>query len=141
MRAIHVITAILACVAAGCSDFMNPKDSSDQAAAQNATVIEVPGAEAYCDLGDVRRKSERYVTFAIRNDEDKVVCIEKIRSDCECLLAVNPPAQLEPRSVTEIKIRFTAPDIITTYKTRLVLVTDDPMRKYIMLHVHARIIY
>ncbi|MFA6133748.1 MAG: DUF1573 domain-containing protein [Phycisphaerae bacterium] len=97
------------------------------------------GTEATCNLGEIRKDSKHTVTFTIENPSGRTVRISKIRGDCGCITAVNPPKELAATGATRVKVKFVAPNVAVPYVSRLILVTDDPRRKQISLWVKCRV--
>jgi hypothetical protein len=100
-----------------------------------ARPVRVDGNMATHELGKVRADSVHLVVFAIENAKDTAVPIRQIRGDCECISAVDPPAELAAKAATRVTARFVVPRVKGTYGSELFVITEDPLRRIIRLRV------
>ena len=100
--------------------------------------VAVEGNYAFHDLGPVPPESAHQVVFAIHNPTDRAVTIQRIGSDCPCTSAVAPPSQLPAATVTNITVRVVSPKANVSFRTQLILETDDPQRPLIRLEVRSQ---
>lgn len=140
-----VIAGVAIAGLAGCDKRNSPAAAPDGAslsapAEPPRISLAANAAEAECDLGRVPAEGERHVVFLVENSLDRPVAIQRIRSDCGCLTAVKPPAELAPGVVTPVTLKFVAPNEAIPYLTKIILVTDDPQRRYISLSVRSQIV-
>ena len=119
---ILILLSMLVAAATGCQ----PTDP--------AKVI-VDGAEGLIDLGDVPLRSVHRVVFAVDNSSDRPLGISSVRSDCDCIEAIDPPHYLAPNATTDVHVRFRAPGAALSYQTEVILVTDHVDRPFIRLKV------
>ena len=99
--------------------------------------VAVEGNYAFHDLGPVPPESAHQVVFAVDNPTDRAVTIH-ISSDCPCTSAVEAPSQLPPGTATDITMQVVSPKASVSFRTQLILMTDDPQRPIIRLEVRSQ---
>jgi hypothetical protein len=52
------------------------------------------------DLGEIPVKSVHKLSFDVVNGSDRPITIKKIRTDCKCIRAVDPPEVIRPEGRT-----------------------------------------
>jgi hypothetical protein len=100
--------------------------------------ISVEGTEGSIDLGNVTPGSVHQMIFLVPNPAGKPLAVTKIRSDCACIRAIDPPQTIPAGGQEPVQVRYEAPKQEIPYKTRLILVTDSPDRRIISLWVKSR---
>jgi len=113
-------------------------DSLEPTAGGTHVVSLSPSANnAAHDFGYVKCKRKRSVVFKIPNRSDESVKIRKVRSECKCMLAPDPPKALAPGAKTSIRVDFVAPDKPMRYSKRILLQTESSERPTIVLRIEA----
>jgi hypothetical protein len=117
-----------------------PAAASRPAATDNSgdtLTISISGDKASHDFRYVKPKAKRSVIFAIPNKSGAPLKITKVRSECKCMLAPDPPKELVAKGATPIRIDFIAPDKPMRYSKRILVQTNDPDRAMIVLRIEA----
>ena len=99
--------------------------------------VSVSGDKAAYDFGYIKYKHKRSVIFNIPNNTKAPLKIRKVRSECKCMLAPDPPKVLAAGVNTPIRVDFIAPDKPMRYSKRILVQTDSPDRPMIILRIEA----
>ncbi|MHC4986022.1 MAG: DUF1573 domain-containing protein [Planctomycetota bacterium] len=126
MFRLPILLCVLAIAATGCPPVDPPAEPM---------TVTVDGAEALIDLGEVGLRSAHLVVFRVANPSHQPLMIDSVRSDCDCVEVIDPPQHLPPNAVTDVHVRFQAPNVALSYQTEVILVTDRADRPVIRLQV------
>jgi len=108
---------------------------ASQAGGQEPPEIHVVGNEARVDLGPVAAGSTHVIVFVVDNPTDQPLVFKTVRGDCECISAKDAPDRIAPHGSVRIAATYVAPTPAIKYESALLIMTDNPNRKLIMLRV------
>ncbi len=99
--------------------------------------VAVSGKEGFCNLGRVLVDGHYFVTFNIENPAPTPLTVEKVRSNCACIIVKETPKRIEPNGSEKLVIDYISPPLYQPYVSHIMLVTDHPDRRLISLHIKA----
>lgn len=102
-------------------------------------VAVVTGTEGNVNLGRVAAGSKTMVVYQIANNTDRPLTIQKVRCDCACVALGKPPEQpAPPHGAVNVTATYEAPPGKGPYDSHIMVLTDDPDRRVIMLGIISR---
>jgi hypothetical protein len=99
--------------------------------------IHVKGPRGEFDFGYVKPKSKHSVVFVVHNPTSRTLAIRKVRSECKCMLAPNPPKEIPAGGKSLVRVDFVAPKDRMRYSKRILLQTGDAKYPLVTLRVKA----
>ncbi len=124
------LTAALIC---GCGSSEEPPTGQAEA------TVPVTGVEGEYDFGYVEPETKRYVRFDIDNPSAAAMTINKIFSECPCLIVQANPDSIAAGGSGAVHIEYASSEKIQHYTGRVIVYTSDPDRPKIALRIRSTV--
>lgn len=135
-----VIVNVVLLLCLGCSKESSPSSGPDGAKKHrdlrkiNFSIVD---REALYDFGYVEQSAKHEFEFTLYNPTQKDLQIQRVRSGCACMYAVNPPKIIPAGSASSVQLVFLAPNKPQIYDSKLMIQTADRDVPLFALHVKA----
>jgi hypothetical protein len=133
---------IAAVIAIGTCTSARPSDEGRNVSSvsrPNGDAGSQPAARDVYNFGFVLPESKHTVFFAVDNLSDVPLQIIRVKSECACIIPINPPKVIPAKSSAGIQVDFVAPKENVKYSGKALLFTSDKSRQVIPLQVDANV--
>lgn len=131
--------SLLLCV--GCSNNSVPtsnSDGSEKSHDKDSTCLSITEGEVLYDFGYVKPNEKHEVDFIIQNPTENDLSLRRVRSECNCMYALNPPKTIPAKGTSTLKLVFVAPVKPQCYDKKLIVQqTESRDFPLFALHVNA----
>lgn len=114
----------------------NPMDTNIPPGSSK-TCASITQGELLYDYGYVQPNEKHEVHFTIQNPTKDNIQIQRVRSECKCMYASNPPQMIPPDGDASITLVFVSPKKPQYYDKKLIIQTTSRLYPLLALRIKA----